>query len=261
MIIDSHAHVILPVEKHISLMDEAGVDKTILFSTTIHPENSSNLNEFETEFNKLYKIISGKVNSTEAKISSIEEQVKVIEKYPDRFYGFGTVPVGLNYNDTSEWIEKYVVKNKLLGLGEFTLAPGGVSLLEPVFKASHTFNNLPLWIHCFWPLTLTDIKELFELAKKYPSVPIIIGHLGGENWLHVVKTAKQLGNIYIDLSACYTMIALKMAINEVPHKCLFSSDLPYGDLAACKFSIERACKNEVFKEQVLGKNITNLLNL
>lgn len=38
MIIDSHAHVVLPVEKHIEMMDSSGIDKTILFSTLVHPE-------------------------------------------------------------------------------------------------------------------------------------------------------------------------------------------------------------------------------
>lgn len=261
MIIDSHAHVVLPIEKHLSLMDEAGVDKTILFSTTIHPENASNLNEFEIELNKLYKIISGKVNSIESKISSIEEQCMIIEKYPSRFYVFGTIPIGLDYNDSSSWIEKYVVKNKFLGLGEFTLAPGQIKILDSVFQASHTFNNLPIWIHAFWPLALKDIKEIFDLAKKYPNVPVIIGHLGGTNWLDVIKMAKETNNVYIDLSACYAIVALKMAIHELPEKCLFSSDLPYGDLVSSKFSIERACKNDTIKKQVLGENIANLLKL
>lgn len=97
MLIDSHAHVILPVEKHIALMDEAGVDKTILFSTSIHPEITEDLNEFERELNKLYEIISGKKNSIERKIASIKEQNEVINKYPSRFYGFGNVPIGLDY--------------------------------------------------------------------------------------------------------------------------------------------------------------------
>ncbi|WP_242851360.1 hypothetical protein [Clostridium sp. DMHC 10] len=60
MIIDSHAHVVLPVEKHIELMDEAGIDKTILFSTSMHPELAQNLEEYEKELNKLYDIILGK---------------------------------------------------------------------------------------------------------------------------------------------------------------------------------------------------------
>jgi predicted TIM-barrel fold metal-dependent hydrolase len=261
MIIDSHAHVILPVEKHIELMDEAGVDKTILFSTSMHPEVTKNLDEFEKELNKLYEIISGKRNPIDTRIASIKEQSEIINKYPSRFYGFGSVPVGLDYEKTASWIEEYVVKNRFIGLGEFSVATGQVKSLETVFQASHDFSNLPIWIHAFWPLDLNDIKEIFNLAKKYPNVPVIIGHLGGVNWLDVIKMTKETKNVYIDLSAFYSTVALGMTIKELPKKCLFSADLPYGDLVVSKFSIERVCKDKAVLVQVMGGNVEKLLNL
>lgn len=261
MIIDSHAHVILPVEKHIDLMDEAGVDKTILFSTSIHPEKSQGLDEFEKELNKLYEIISGKTNSIATKIAAIDEQSKVIKKYPSRFCGFGSVPVGLDYENTASWIEQYVTKNNFIGLGEFTVSPGQIGKLESVFRASHDFSNLPIWIHGFWPLELKDIKEIFNLAQKYPDVPVIIGHLGGVNWLDVIRMTKETKNVYIDLSAFYATIALRITISEVPEKCLFSTDLPFGDLVVSKFAIEHVCRDKHIREQVLGGNIQRLLKL
>jgi hypothetical protein len=33
MIIDSHSHVYLPVEKHLEIMNKEDIDKTILFPT------------------------------------------------------------------------------------------------------------------------------------------------------------------------------------------------------------------------------------
>ena len=52
-----------------------------------------------------------------------------------------------------------------------------------------------------------------------------------------------------------------MAIKELPERCLFSADLPYGDLILAKFSIERVCKDVAVREQVLGGNVAKLLNL
>lgn len=261
MIIDSHAHVIFPVEKHIELMDEAGVDKTILFSTSMHPEVTKTLDEFEKELNKLYEIISGQKNAIETRIASIKEQGEVINKYPSRFYGFGSVPIGLDYDKTASWIEEYVIKNRFIGLGEFSVATGQVKSLESVFQASHDFSNLPIWIHAFWPLNLNDIKEIFDLAQKYTNVPVIIGHLGGINWLDVIKMAKGTKNVYVDLSAFYATVALGMTIKELPEKCLFSADIPYGDLIVSKFSIERVCKDKAVLEQVFSKNVEKLLNI
>ena len=40
MIVDSHQHVMLPTSMQITKMDDAGVDKVILFTTTPHVERA-----------------------------------------------------------------------------------------------------------------------------------------------------------------------------------------------------------------------------
>ncbi|MFL0250751.1 amidohydrolase family protein [Clostridium neuense] len=261
MIIDSHAHVVLPVEKHIELMDEAGIDKTILFSTSMHPELAQNLEEYENELNKLYDIISGKKNNMDAKINSIKEQCEIIKKYSSRFYGFGNVPAGFDYEKTASWVKEYVVKNNFKGIGEVTIGNGRTQDLSGIFKAAHDFSNLPIWIHAFWPLDLNDLKGIFNLAKQYSDVPVVIGHLGGLNWLDTIKMAKGVKNVYIDLSAFYAAIQLSMVIKELPDRCLFSTDLPFGDLAIEKFAIERVCTDKAVIKQVMGGNAARLLQL
>ena len=41
MIVDSHQHVMLPTSMQIKKMDDAGVDKAILFTTTPHVERAA----------------------------------------------------------------------------------------------------------------------------------------------------------------------------------------------------------------------------
>ena len=53
--------------------------------------------------------------------------------------------------------------------------------------------------------------------------------MGGYNWMEVTDFVKNMPNVYIDLSVTFSTLALKMIITEVPDKCLFSSDAPYGD--------------------------------
>ncbi|URZ07344.1 amidohydrolase family protein [Clostridium felsineum] len=261
MLIDSHAHVNLPIEKHIDLMNREGINKTILFSTTVHPENAKNLEEFKGEMNKLNKIISGETSPIDAKIASINELVKVIRKYPSRFCGASSVPLGMNYKDTTSFIENYIIKNELVGLGEFTIPNGEVFLLKNIFKASKEFSDLPIWIHCLFPLTLNDIKEIIRLYDEYPDIPVIIGHLGGANWMEVIEAIKERKKLYMDLSASYTAVALSMAINEIQDKCLFSTDLPYGNLTIDKFSIEQLCKDETARNNILGDNARKLFKI
>ena len=35
--------------------------------------------------------------------------MKVINNYPDKFYGFGTVPLGLSLEKTQIWIKQYII--------------------------------------------------------------------------------------------------------------------------------------------------------
>ncbi|WP_010248884.1 amidohydrolase family protein [Acetivibrio cellulolyticus] len=261
MVIDGHSHVVLPTERQIACMNEAGVDKTVLFSTSIHPELTTSAEEFDKEMSILDEIISGKRNAIDARLKAMDELYSVIQINPSKFIGFGAVPTGLNYEKTCAWIQDNIIPKKFVGLGEFTVPSGQIQGLDAVFSASTEFGNLPLWIHAFFPLALNDIKDIVTLAKKYPYVPVIIGHLGGMNWRDTIKLAKYYSNIYLDLSAFFTTIALKMTIQELPERSIFGVDMPYGDLVTSRLAVERACENTDVREQVLGGTIAELLKL
>jgi predicted TIM-barrel fold metal-dependent hydrolase len=47
---------------------------------------------------------------------------------------------------------------------------------------------------------MTDIRELAQLARNNPNVPVIFGHLGGLNWLETITLAKEIDNAYLDVS-------------------------------------------------------------
>lgn len=265
MIIDSHAHVTLPTEKQISMMEEAGVDKTVLFSSSIHPEKAEDLKALEKELSTLSNILAGGKNIKD-RIKGIESSTRqlkdVIAANPSKFIGFGLVPLYLNYNETAEWVDKNVVKNGFYGLGEFSPKSGEVmKYMENIFKASAEFGGLPLWVHTFYPLNFHDIKELVQLAKKYSEVPLILGHAGGVNWIDTIKLAKENKNVYIDLSAAYTIWTPKMAIKELPLRTLFSSDAPHGSPKFYREMIESLDIDKNILEGVLGGNIENLLKL
>ena len=80
MIIDSHEHMMLPTEMQMQMMDAAGIDKTILFSTVPHPEKASSLNGLEIEMDKLYKVLSGS-NSIEA----LSENIRTVSGDSDQY--------------------------------------------------------------------------------------------------------------------------------------------------------------------------------
>lgn len=264
MIIDSHEHVILPTEKQIKEMDDAGVEKTVLFSTTPHPEHAQTLVEFEQEFQKLSAVLSGRFSKEERCRGirrTIAELCRVLKAHPERFYGFGTVPFSLSDEETAAWVEENIVTNGLKGIGEISPAGGTVKLLSPIFRAAAQFNGLPVWLHTFHPVTREDLLEIAALCGQYPQVPVIFGHMGGVNWLDAIHLAKEHPNVYLDLSATYTAIAPRFAMQELPERTLFSSDAPYGDPALSRQMVERLSPGEAVTERVLGENISELLRL
>lgn len=263
MVIDSHEHIMFPTKMQLDKMDEAGVDKTVLFCTAPHPEKADTLSELEAEMAALNKILAGS-NTKEDNISrlkkNIAEVVEAVRTYPDRFLGFGAVPLGMELEETEEWIDTQIISNSLYGIGEFT--PGSeqqIMQLETIFRALKNTRIYPVWVHTFHPVTIGGIKCLMSLCEKYPGIPVIFGHLGGSNWMDVIKFAKEHDNVYLDLSAAFASIATKMALTELPERCLYSSDAPYGEPYLYRQLIEFASPDKRTAEMALGENISRLL--
>jgi predicted TIM-barrel fold metal-dependent hydrolase len=262
MIIDGHSHVTLPVEEHIRAMDQAGVDKTILFSTTFHPETAHNTQEVLASMQYLGDLLAGKKGSMiEARQKAIAELLDAIDCYPDRYIGFGSTPAGLDLDSTLQYVNDNINKNHLAGMGEFTLGSDQAHLMQNIFAASAEFNNLPIWIHAFFPFTLQDIKDVAGMAKKYPGTPVILGHLGGSNWIDTMQLAAEIPNLYLDTSAYYSTFILQTVINELPEKCIFGVDRPFGDLELSKQAILKLAKTPAVAKAVLGENIAGILKI
>ena len=262
MIIDGHSHVTLPIEEHIQLMDNAGIDKTILFSTTFHPELANNAQEVKEKMKYLNDLLSGKKGSMlEERKASITELLNAIKQYPDRYIGFGAVPIGLSLYDTEQYIEENIFNNNLAGIGEFTLGIGQSHLLENIFQAVNKFDKMPIWIHAFNPYTLRDIKETVSIAKKFPEIKVILGHLGGSNWIETMDIVAETPNLYLDTSAFFSTFVLSIVINEIPEKCIFGVDHPFGDIELSKQAILKYSKSRDISKAVLGENIAKILDV
>lgn len=262
MLIDGHSHLTFPVDEHIRAMDQAGFDKTVLFSTTFHPEAARNAAEAKASMQYLSDLLYGKKGSMlEARKKAVAELAEAVQEHPDRYIGFGAVPAGLDRDSTKQYIEENIQKKYLVGMGEFTLGSNQAHLLEPLLEASEEFGNLPIWVHAFFPFTLQDIRVTADLAKKHPHTPIILGHLGGENWMEAMDLAGEIPNLYLDTSAYYSTYVLGIVINELPRKCIFGVDRPFGDLELSRDAILKLAKTPAVSDAVLGENMARLLHL
>ncbi len=68
-------------------------------------------------------------------------------------------------------------------------------------------------------------------------------------------------NVYLDLSAAFASIVTKMALIELPEKCLFSSDAPYGEPYLYRELVEFVSPSKEITNMALGDNIKELLHI
>lgn len=144
MIIDAHSHVHDPVERHITLLDDAGVDRAVLFMTRPHPERATGLESLRREMAILHDRLRGQGGHADADTIAWAELDAALARWPDRFIGFGSVPLELPAGQIAAVIEREVVGRGLRGIGELTPPPGRAARIEPVLRACADQGGLPL---------------------------------------------------------------------------------------------------------------------
>lgn len=258
MIIDAHSHVHDPVPSHVALLDEAGVDRVVLFGTRPHPERATDLASLRRELALLQETVSGGAGGYETAWRELEAACTA---YPDRFVGFGKVRLDQPAERIAADIDREVVGRGFRGVGELTPPPDESAQVEPVLRAATDHGGLPVVVHGFAPTTAADLATLAGLARRYPTVPLVISQLGGANWLTAIELAKQTPNLYLDLSTANIIFAVRLAIVELPERTLFGSDAPYGDPVLARATVERVTRPGTVRDRVLGGTLAELLGL
>ncbi|WP_405159462.1 amidohydrolase family protein [Nocardia sp. NBC_01499] len=256
MIIDAHSHVHDPVEQHIALLDEAGVDKSVLFMSRPHPERAQDLAALRQEMDLLHRALAG--GGAAGREIAWRELDAALTAYPDRFIGFGSVP--LDAPDVGALIERDVVGRGLRGIGELTPPPDQAARLEPVLRAATDHEGLPVVVHGAAPTTAADLRTLADLARRYPRVPLVVSQLGGAHWMDAIELVRDTPNMYLELSTASIVFAVRLAIAEIPERTLFGSDAPYGDPVIARLTVERATRSSQVRELVLGGTAQRLLS-
>ncbi|MGK4583929.1 amidohydrolase family protein [Kitasatospora sp. HPMI-4] len=261
MIIDAHSHVHDPVRSHIALLDEAGVDRAVLFGTRPHPERATDAASFRREMSVLHEALSGRSDGPDGFEAARRELASACAAHPDRFIGFGSVRLDLSAPQIAAEVEREVVGRGLRGIGELTPPPDGAGRIEPVLRAAADHGGLPVVVHGFAPTTAGDLATLAALARRYPTVPMVVSQLGGLNWLAAIELARETPNMYLELSTANVIFAVRLAVQEVPDRTLFGSDAPYGDPVLTRATVERVTRPGELRDRVLGGTLAELLGL
>ena len=173
MKIDAHNHIgkkkgiSVSVDDFIKNMDEAGIDKAVVFSFSEQIDN--------------------------------EYVIESVKRYPDRLFGFVTINP---WSTTSEEeLEKAFSTDEIHGLKlhpvKHAYALDDHSLLDPLFKICEKHNK-PILI--FGGANVYSSPNMFaEMAMTFPKVNLIMAH-GGQMYetTSAINVAKKYKNIYIE---------------------------------------------------------------
>jgi len=262
-IIDAHCHIGPPLlgEELIEMMDEAGVDKAVVFATPFRwslprEDNYYNTNDYIAEMQN---------------------------KFPERLLGFACI--NPHYGGSKELAMPNLAAGELercvkeLGLRGIKMHPEnhcfcvdahiGGELMETLVRLQQEHKRkIPILSHAMTTMGATAY-QFADLASRYPEVPIIMAHGAGFQNLYFPSMApvKEHENLFVD-TAMTTVDDSRLigtARTLGVDKIVFGSDHflrgqknLYGNFF---YILERAFPDPEERAQILGGNMAKILGL
>jgi len=239
VIIDSHTHVDRfgwydPPETIIRLMNEAGVDQSIIMTYVDAPD------------------VKG----------SIEYIAEVVQKYPDRLIGYARMNPRRGEEAQhlfKKAMEEYGFKGLKLHPAGNRCHPARQETIDLIRLA--TRYRAPVLFHC-GDEEFTLPLQIAESAKACPDATIILGHCGG--YFHTsdaVQVAERYPNIILETSAMPYPGLIKEAVERIgAFRVLYASDGPGCDPTIEVHKVKLAGLTTADQEAVFYRNIKKILD-
>ena len=189
----------------------------------------------------------------------------------DNLYGY--VYINMHYPALSlAEMENYLGTEKFVGLkynGEYSRAAACAEENDFIFDLLEKRYKKPLLLHT-WGLpehgnvmAYSLPSQALELALKHPRMKIIMGHMGGTEWMSAIHAAQKADNLYLDTCASYADrdkigTAVKILGAE---RVLFGSGMTEGTPFLQKGAVLDAQISDREREMVLYENARRLFGI
>jgi len=239
MIIDSHTHVDRfgwydPPETIIRLMDEAGVDKSIIMTYVDAPD------------------VKG----------SIEYIAEAVQKYHNRLIGYARMNPRRGEEAQQLFrkaIEEYGFKGLKLHPAGNRCHPARQETIDMIRMAAG--YNAPVLFHC-GDEEFTLPLQVAEAAHACPEATIILGHCGG--YFHTkdaIRAAERYPNIILETSGMPYPRVIKDAVERVgASRILYASDGPGCDPTIEIHKVKLARLKPEDQDAIFRQNIQSILD-
>lgn len=244
MIVDAHVNLDserYPVERAMEVLGAAHIDQAIVFADP-RARDLERENRYVLEASQRYPVIPFYYVGGNPWTDTRPDRLEVPDAIADyagirwhRWVGEGIDRQGLLDNDELDWAIN------LMESAEFE-----------ALTAAAAHYNLPVLFEESFAVTL-------EFALRYPSLDIIIPHMGARSGgeLNVVRALWDAPNVYFDTSLAPIDETTLQRIGS--ERLFFGSGFPEGDPEAEIDKIDRLPVPEDVKEGMYGDNVLSLL--
>ncbi|WP_300669462.1 amidohydrolase family protein [Desulfoluna sp.] len=250
LLYESPKSMMIGADALIAVMDEGGVDKSVVFGFPWRDETRYRANN--------------------------DAVIEAVRTYPDRLIGMACFDLG-SPGAAAETTR--CLKAGLQGVGELAFYKSGIDeealdVMAPVMRLCQD-ADLPVIIHTNEPVghyypgkTPITLGQIYNLAARYPDNRIVLCHWGGGIFFFnlLKKQAKEvLKNLWFDTAASPYLfdpaIYEKAAELAGEDRILFGSDFPLLKPARYIKEINAHVTDEALKQKILGGNAAAVLRL
>lgn len=196
-------------------------------------------------------------------IQQNNDVLRALAAFPDRLFGF--VYLSAEHIETSlAELERCVANGPMVGVKLWVAGRCNNPSLDPLIVRAAELKALVFqhtWIKTGgnYPGESTP-DELVALAQRFPSVPLICGHTGG-NWRLGLRAIQHQPNLYADLAGSDPTAGItETAVAALgPDRVLYGSDAPGRSFATQLAKVHGADIPESIKQKIFHANLHRLL--
>jgi predicted TIM-barrel fold metal-dependent hydrolase len=194
---------------------------------------------------------------------SNDDILRAIAKYPDRAFGF--VYLSLKHPEASmAELERCVANGPMVGVKLWVAQHCNVPEIDPIIRRAAELKAV-IFQHTWFKTGGNYAGEstpadLVEVARRFPEVPLICGHTGG-NWELGIRAIRDSKNLSADLAgsdptAGYTEMAVReLGVDRV----IYGSDCGGRSFASQLAKVHGAAISDADKQKIFCDNLRNMM--
>lgn len=165
--------------------------------------------------------------------------------------------------DSGERCDHFLADDRFVGVKLHPLLDGyhpNDPIVDPVMEVLRA-HGAPALIHCGHPI-FTLPWSIEELARRFPDVPVIFGHMGHGNIVYInasIDIAQRNQNVYLETSGMPMHTKIAEAVQRVGReRVLFGSDIPFHDPTVELLKVEKSGLTDADLDWVRGRSAQQL---